>query len=371
MNRLEDEFEFLSTDAVSPLDRQKALMYAESRKSFINHLRDHGKLNESGGFADGSVKSKARRMHQIFEWVWEISETPTIELRPKQADAFVRAIDQGDFTKNDDAEYSGNSKRKFNDILKTYFEWNNRNWEPNTVFSSERDDHNKPDIFKRAELVGLWDASFEIDAIPAYNNLSPQERNDWYIYLAQYLQKPKDQLGPEHWREVNNFSTPSLIRTTRDAGWRPMMIGQLTVDMYDPELNKVHIPAEAAVKNNKSWDQKLTDEGAATLERWLEQRSHIGKYDDSDKIWLNRKGNPHNSGTLNDLLDKLLTQADIQVGGRNIVWTSFRHSKGTYVYDETNDLKAVADVLRQCSRESAAWYVHQTPKMESKLANIG
>ena len=148
------------------------------------------------------------------------------------------------------------------------------------------------------------------------------------------------------------------------------MIGRLEVDMYDPQMKKIRIPAEAAVKNNTSWAQQLTDEGTAALERWLEQRSNIDKYANSDKIWLNRKGNPHNSGTLNDLLNNLLDEAGIQLGGRKIVWTSFRHSKGTYVYDETNDLQAVADVLRQCSRESAAWYIHQTPEMARKLGNI-
>ena len=85
---------------------------------------------------------------------------------------------------------------------------------------------------------------------------------------------------------------------------------------------------------------------------------------------LNRKGNPYSSGTLNTLLRNLMDEAGIKKRGRKLVWYSFRHSIGTYVFAETKSLKMVAEQLRQKSRASADQYVHPPPEVKREAANI-
>jgi integrase len=111
---------------------------------------------------------------------------------------------------------------------------------------------------------------------------------------------------------------PSLIRTTRGHGWRPALVGKLKIDWYDPDEQSVFIPAGKAPKNDASWRVDLTDEEAFTLERWLEQRKLKEKYDKRNLIWLNRKGNPYDSGSLNDLLGNLIEEAGIETRGRKL-----------------------------------------------------
>ncbi|ELY65821.1 site-specific recombinase xerd [Natronobacterium gregoryi SP2] len=114
----------------------------------------------------------------------------------------------------------------------------------------------------------------------------------------------------------------------------------------------------------------MTDEEALYLENWLDQRELMERYDGRDEIWLNRKANPYDSGPLNDLLDNLMEEADIETRGRKLVWYSFRHSIGTYVYDEYRDLEIVAEQLRQTTTSAASKYVHKLPELKREAAEL-
>jgi len=70
---------------------------------------------------------------------------------------------------------------------------------------------------------------------------------------------------------------------------------------------------------------------------------------------------------MNDLLDKLQDEAGINPRGRKLVWYSFRHSIGTYVYDEYKDLDIVRRKLRQKSKQSNT-YIHSRKHNEKLLA---
>jgi site-specific recombinase XerD len=144
----------------------------------------------------------------------------------------------------------------------------------------------------------------------------------------------------------------------------------MKVQWYEPSEKTIYIPEGEAPKNDTYWRADLTDEGALALDKWLEQRELMELYDGRDVIWLTRKGNPYSSGTLNDLLRNLMDEAGIKSQGRNLVWYSFRHSIGTYVFAETKSLKVVADQLRQKSRASAEKYVHPLPEVKREAANI-
>lgn len=98
------------------------------------------------------------------------------------------------------------------------------------------------------------------------------------------------------------------------------------------------------------------------LQRWFEQRSNNQNYDESNRVWLNRKGNPYGSNNLNNLLGNLIEKSSITPGNRTFSWHSIRHSVGTYVYDRTQDLGFVAEILRHKTLEAARKYAHPTPE---------
>lgn len=363
-------FEFLSREQVRDLNQRQRQVYQEKRQRFISHLREKGKNpHKEIGYADGTVKSMARRVHQVFTYVWTEREEITTDLTHAHADAFAKDLHADERRQNDGSRYSGDSKRKFVDSLVAWFEWTGDEWEPPVSFdSNEPRDNSEP--FTRGEMERLWQASLNYKSIPTYNNVDPEERDRWKAHIAQELGVQKDEVTREHWTKLNtSWKIPALIRTAREAGWRCAMVARLKVQWYDEDTQTIRIPREDAVKNNSRWRQKLSDEAADTLEKWLAQRANMTKYDGRDEIWLNRESNPYTSANLNRLLDDLMDEADITPNGRKLTWHSFRHYVGTYTYREYKDLKMVAEVLRQKTKSSAERYVHVPEEMKGEAAS--
>ena len=91
------------------------------------------------------------------------------------------------------------------------------------------------------------------------------------------------------------------------------------------------------------------------LEQWLEERSRIDRYEETDALWLTRYGNPYGSRSLNRLLRKIIDETDINSEDRDLTWYSIRHSVGTYMTEE-RDLKAAATQLRHKSTRTTVKY---------------
>lgn len=337
---------------------------------FETYLREVGKNpRRAMGYADDAIGPRRSRLHRCFTWLWDQVEVTT-ELTTEHADSIVVALDTDKFRQQDGERYSEASKRKFVDALSNWFAFQGAEWEPEIRFTDE-DATADADPFTRDELRNLWQAALQYKAIPSYNNLSPTERDRWRASIAQEIGKPKEEVRPADWDAINqDWMIPSLIRTTRAAGWRPAMVGRLRVDWYDESTMTIHIPQGQAVKNDAAWAQELDSESALALEKWLEQRENMEKYDGRDRIWLNRQGNPYTSGSLNTILRNLMDDAGIEPHGRKLVWYSFRHAIGTYLYEEYKDLKIVAAVLRQKSLASADRYVHPTPELKREAASL-
>lgn len=369
-NQPELDFEFLSKKQVNPLNQRQKQIYLQKRSRFINHLREQGKNpHKEIGYAEGTVKAMARRVHQAFTYVWNELGHRTTDLTHDYADAFVHNLNADEIRQNDGSRYNEGSKRKFVDAVVAWFEWAGDEWEPPVSFKSDEPRDNS-DPFTKAEMERLWQASLHYKSVPTYNNLDPEERDRWKRHIAQELGIPKEEVTRDHWNELNtSWKIPSLIRTAREAGWRCAMVARLKVQWYDEDTQTIQIPREAAVKNDDKWRQKLSDEAAETLERWLAQRSNMTKYDERDEIWLNREANPYNSQTLNRLLNDLMDDAEISQDGRKLTWHSFRHYVGTYTYQEYKDLKMVAEILRQKTKSSAERYVHVPSEMKSEAAS--
>lgn len=362
--------DFQQEREVDALNERQTSIYLSVRERFETYLREQGKVpRKSIGYAEDSIGPRVSRIQRVFDWLWE-SEEVTTELSTDHADRFLEALDTDSYRAADGERYSEASKRKFRDTLENWFEFHDVEWEPTIRFTDD-DAIGDADPFSRAELRKLWQAALQYKSIPSYNNLSPTERDRWRAYIAQELGKPKEEVSPADWEAINqDWKIPSLIRTTRAAGWRPAMVARLRVDWYDDSTQTIHIPQGQAVKNDAAWAQALDDESAFALENWLEQRENLDKYDGRNEIWLNRQENSYQSGSLNTLLRNLMGEADIEPYGRKLVWYSFRHSIGTYVYDEYKDLKIVAETLRQKSRASADRYVHPTPELKREAAGV-
>lgn len=370
MSRSESGISAVSNDQFAPLGDRQQEMYREKLNRFSEYLRTVGKdPTKQIGYAEDSVTEKVSRLHRMMEWVWN-NEEITIEFTTEHGDVVNTALETDSLRTVDGGRFAEGSKRKMNDVLRNWFEFQGMDWDPKYTFSDDGP-ANQPDPFHKKELQKLWEAALEYKTIPSYNNVSPDERDRMKTYIAQDLGKPKEEVRPADWDRFNkDWKIPSLIRTARSQGWRPALVKRMKVNWYEPETQTIHIPEGRAPKNDASWDVSLSEEGASALEKWLEQRKLREKYDGRDEIWLNRKGNPYDSGPLNDLLTNLIDEAGIETRGRNLVWYSFRHSVGTYVYHEYTDLEIVAQQLRQKSRNSASKYVHPLPELKKEAAEI-
>lgn len=362
----------ISDEQFSQLNVRQREMYTAKLARFYDYLCEEGKDPRKGlGYSDSAAEARIYRFQQVVKWLWKFN-VPVTEITAEDGDEINEALYEDRICKTDEEPYAEGSKRKFNDVLNNWFAFRGIDWQPEYEFSDDDPKkENKPDPFLKHELVLLWETSLTYKSIPSYNNLSPAERDDWKSYIAQELGKPKAEVRPADWEQINNdWKIPSLVRTSRSHGWRPDMVGRMKVDWYDPDTQTIYIPTGEATKNDACWQVELAEEAAHALDNWLEQRELMELYDNREEIWLTRQGNPYSSKSLKDLLDNLIEEAEIDTRGRKLVWTSFRHSIGTYVFAETKSLRLVADQLRQKSRSSAEWYIHSLPELSRELAEL-
>ncbi len=358
----EVDSEYLSGDSLSHLNNKEKILYQDSWPDLIDFLRNSGKDPKRNiGYAESNIRPTARRIHQVHKYA------DTIELRPSQADKFVDALNKDQFRTKQGEPYSEGSKRKFTEALQAYFTYRGIEWEPEINFKNG-DGTLSSDPFILEEREQLFEAALNYRSPPNYKNVSPIERDRWNAHLAQILGKPKNEVGPEDWEQLRrSWKTACLISITLDCGWRAGMFSRLTTQMVHPDAGEIIIPPETALKNDERWTCELSDRSVRILKKWLEQRNNKTKYDNSDLLFLNRKSNPHHSGTLNDLLENLISVSDIDPSGRKLTWHSIRHSTGMYVYNKEKDIELVAEVLRHTSLESASKYAHPTPETKQDV----
>lgn len=368
MTAIEDlDFEFLGADSLSHLNYQQAILYRDQWTDLLNYLRQKGKNpKRNRGFSESNIRPIARRIHQGHQFAWDIDPIKTT-LSPNQADQFIDALNKDTVRNSDGEPYAEGSKRKFRQALETYFDFREIDWNPDIKFS---EDHSTfaSDPFTLSEREQLLNASFEYQSPPLYCNVSPDERDRWNTHLAQVLGKSKQSIGPSDWEDLQHcWKIPSLISTSLDCGWRAAMVGRLETSLVNIGEGRIKIPPNIAVKNDSHWDADLSSRSENMLRRWFEQRGNRTKYDSSDHIWLNRKGNPYASNTLNDLLSNLIDIADINTQGRRLTWHSIRHSTGMYVFDQKKDLELVAEILRHATLEAARKYAHPTSETKKDV----
>lgn len=336
-----EQFENVSEPAFEQLNKRQAKDYDHHLGDLHSWMKTEGKnpVKYEGNSEDGA-DNYMRRLDQFYRWVWQEYDGYTTHITHEQANEFVDQLAKDEITTRTNEPYGETSKRKFVNAIEVLFRWrahtrNGEEWESRIEFTDGC--HSSADGFTPGERRRFREAVLDYDTIPAYNDLSPEERDRWKGPLAQKLGKPKSEVVPDDWEEVNlNWKIPSLSHVTLDTGLRACEVEQGSTPWIRAQKEELHIPKDDAAKNRDDWEVTLRTRTVKILQRWLEQRKNKTKYDDTDALCLNREGNPYDSKCLNRLLDNLLEEADIDETNRKLVWYSFCHSLGTHMTNEAD-----------------------------------
>lgn len=321
------------------------------------------------GYAPSTVQKKISRIKNFYYWVWE-NEGFTVDPRPEIADEYIRELARDNITRQDGTPYGEDSKRKIANALQSLYRKRSsqemqEEWHPPKTFRASS--YNSPDFFDDQERRTLRDEVLSYKTLPAYGDVSPCERERIKRELAQRKGIPKDEITPADWDEnKTSYKIPSLIYVALDIGIRPSEVEKASVDWVRSEENQLVIPKEESAKNNSQWRVYIQDHTATLLDKWLSEREAYPKYDDSNRLWLNREGNPYSSQNLNPLVRNLCEHAGISTTNRKIVWYSFRHSLATYYADQTNNLEEVRTQMRHEDIESTLHYIHELPEKKKQ-----
>lgn len=319
------------------LNERQQVDYRDQREQCLEWLLVFGKdPKKADGYARTTVSNRAHRMDQFYRWVWDQEGGYTTTVTHEHADAYLRYLAR--------LEHSNAHKDNCKKAVQMIFKWREHEhgldeWNPELSFSTGNTTTTPRDYLTREERSQIREAALSHGSVPAYRSVDAEDRDKWKAYLAQRFEKPKSEVTPEDWQRANGWKIPSLVSVSLDAGLRPIEVGRAVTSWVDIENAVLRIPKEQSSKNTDHWIVGLQERTAETLERWLEQRATDSKYDDTDKLWLTRFGNPYGSSSLRNIIRRLCDEAGISYENRQMSWYSIRHSTGTYMTRE-EDLAA-------------------------------
>ncbi|WP_135806162.1 tyrosine-type recombinase/integrase [Halorussus marinus] len=347
------------------LNDRQFVDYEEYKTNLVRWLLHFGKNpDKAEGYAPATVRQVAQKTDKFFRWHWDRQEGYTTSVTPEDADEYIQHLIYSE------EDYSNSHKASFQKCLKRLFKWQRHElgedaeWEPEHTFSQSATQAR--DYLTLEERRKIREAALEYGSVPAYNSLTPKERDSWKAHLAQRFEKPKSEVTPSDWNRANGWKVPSLVWTSLDAGLRPIEVGRATVQWVDVENSVLRIPKEESSKNRDNWIVGITERTATALEQWLEERSMYEEYAETDALWLTREGNSYTSQSLIYVLQRLCEIADIPTENRKMSWYAIRHSVGTYMTKE-QDLSAAQAQLRHKSPETTMRY-DQTPVEDRRNA---
>lgn len=346
------------------LGQRKSVLYLSTLEDCYQWMREWGKVNRQGvreSMSEDGASNYIRRLDQIFRYFWNREAHQLTKLTHSQADAFIDFLREDQFCKRGGDPYSSSSKRKFSDTLQKYFEWRahekgGEEWTPDVKFTDAT--YNIPDYFEKEEMRRLREAAYDFGSIPNYKSLSPSERDRWKAELAQRLEKPKEEVTVDDWNHVNTtWKFTSLMLVAQDAGLRPCEVHDASIRWLRLDKRSIAIPKEESSKDRNNWEVAVRDETVEVLRRWKQEREANPKYDDTDALWLNSRGNRYNSKSLNYFLRNLLEEIGFDTENRQLSWYSIRHGVGTHIAEE-GGIMPTKEQLRQRSMQSAERYIH-------------
>lgn len=336
------------------LSARELQMYRSHRRDILRWMWDEGKNPEADiGYAESTVKGRSYRLDKFYRWVWDIEGSYTETIQKSHANAYMKYLYPKQVTES--------HKASFEKAIQCLFKWQRWDlgkdvtWDP-VIHYNDSSFVNNREALSREERSKLREAVLDYGSIPHYNAITPDERSRWKTHLSQRLGKPKSEVTREDFQRANSWKWPSLIWTAMDAGLRPKEVGEAKTTWVDTQSGVLRIPAEDSVKNNVRWNVGLRDRTVDILERWMEEREQYEKYEDNEKLWLTRYGNPYGSQSLNRRFQKLCDDAGINHSNRDLCWYSIRHSVGRQMVKEMG-MGGAAAQLRHKSMRSTLRYV--------------
>ena len=332
------------------LNSKQRIDYENHRQSFIEWLLAFGKDPDAvEGYTEDTVYRTAYRCGKFDRFAWE--DGYVVPLTHNHADAYMKELAV--------SEYSGSHRSNTQDALKRYFKWRHHEfgenlWDPQYTFSKDTNVHPR-DFLTVEERRRIRRAALEYGSIPDYPSLSPKQRRRWKRHIAQVLRKPKSEVVPADWDQVNGWKFTSMVWTSLDTGLRPAEVGRARVSWVDTDNEVLRIPVTDSTKNRDNWLVSLSERTAEALDRWLTERENYDRYEGTDALWLTREGNPYRPQSLRRLLIRLCEIADIETKHRRMSWYAIRHSVGTYMTRE-EDLAAAKAQLRHKSVQTTMKY---------------
>jgi integrase len=348
-----DGITILSDPAKDALNRKQQLDYREHRRKLVRWCRNIGKDPEKAkGYADDTVRVRVGHIDRFYRFAWDHEDGYTTAVTHDHAEAYMKELAYSD--------KSETAKANYQKALKMLFRWRafelgGEKWNPSLTFSTNSHGSNPREFFTMEERRRLREAVLDMDSIPHYKSVSPEQRQQWKQYLAQRLGKPVEAITPDDWAEARGWKYPSIIHASLDAGLRPCEVGQATVGWVDVENNCLRIPKDESSKNTDNWVVALRPQTGEILGNWLAERAQYPKYTDTDALWLTRESNAYSSSSLKKLLLRVCERAEIPTENRDISHYAIRHSVGSYMTREEG-LEAARSQLRHKSIETTAKY---------------
>jgi len=361
----EDIREYIRDATLDYLNPRQQMDFVSEMEALFEWLQTYGnELNphDPDGHERSTAENYLKRLSRMFPLFWEQNGGYTLQFTKEMGDWYVAQLRDDAIVKRNGRPYSGSSKRKqICALLNFYrFRWDRRegpSWEPFTLFTSDSGTR-IADPIKLSERPLLREAALEYKTVKRYNNCTPEERDRIRAELAQRLGKPKGDVTKADWKDVNQcWKWPSIIMVGLDTALRPVEVERAETSWLKLSVPELEIPKEDAAKNDETWQVPITERTARTLRHWLRQRSALPKYDDSDKLWLTREGNPYSSGPLGRNLRNLMDEAGIDYSDRSISWYSLRHALATHLAMKTDNIEEVREQMRHKRLESTLGYI--------------
>jgi hypothetical protein len=169
------------------LNDKQHTVYQDHREKLARWALTIGKEpRKAEGYAHETVKRRMYRLDKFYRYIWNENDGVTLEVSPADADAWTRYLaKQGDVSQS----YKACCQKS----VKMLFKWRRDEyaepveWDPDITFSSSGSGTRKRDYFALDTLRELMDASLEFDSLPSYTGVTPEERSEINVYLAQRL----------------------------------------------------------------------------------------------------------------------------------------------------------------------------------------
>ena len=348
-----EEFAVTTGKSRDALNEKQLVDYRTHRERFLRWLIHLGKNPEMAeGYSRDTVRVTAQRTDRFNRWVWQHEGGYTMSITHAHADEYMKDLLYSDCS----TTHKANTQK----ALKRYFNWltdekDGQIWKPDRSFSSSTGNAGPREFLTIEERKQIREAALEYGSIPSYSSVTPSERSQWKAYLAQRFGKPKTEVTPDDWKRANGWKYTSMTWASLDCGLRPVEVERAKVGWIDLDNSALRIPEEDSAKNEGNWVVALTDRTTDAFERWLAERKQYGVYEESDRLWLTREGNPYQSQSLRRLLMNLCDIAEIPTENRKMSWYALRHSTGTAMTHH-RDLAATKAQLRHKSEQTTMKY---------------